>query len=544
MSVLTLVGMNGLTVQGLNCHRKTRLYVLLDLSLHMNKTEAPSRWYFVCYDQLNHDIFPWSKNREDIGLILIESELKGNSLNYHKQKLAMLLSNMRHFAKEAEELGHQVRYYFTKGNYKDELSKIIEKLGSIFLVEPAERSMRIELQQLVDLGKIILQKHDGWLTKREWFTQTVGTNPPFRMDKFYQKVRRETGILMVDGKPVNGKFSFDSENRLPWKGEPLPQEELKFQVDEIDKSVEEMVNKNFSNHPGNCDLSKVPTTLMQHQESLKWAIDNIEFFGPYEDAMTTQSRHLFHSKLATSINLHRLSPRTVIDAVMITDSPINSLEGFFRQMIWREYVKHVHDVTDGFRTLEIFNNELNQPNFLNQNNPLPDAYWGSKTGFNCLDEVVKSVMDDGWTHHIPRLMILSNFASLLDINPRQLTTWFHEAFIDAYDWVVEPNVLGMGTYSLGSAMMTKPYVSGTPYINKMSDYCKSCKFNPKKDCPVSNLYWAFLDRHRDSFEGNIRMAMPIRNLAKRSQEKKLIDNEYYENILQALSDGNEFQGLN
>ncbi len=116
-------------------------------------------------------------------------------------------------------------------------------------------------------------------------------------------------------------------------------------------------------------------------------------------------------------------------------------------------------------------------------------------------------------------LFLSNFASLLDINPRQLTTWFHEAFIDAYDWVVEPNVLGMGTYSLGSAMMTKPYVSGTPYINKMSDYCKSCKFNPKKDCPVSNLYWAFLDRHRDSFEGNIRMAMPIRNLAKRSEEK-------------------------
>ena len=146
-------------------------------------------------------------------------------------------------------------------------------------------------------------------------------------------------------------------------------------------------------------------------------------------------------------------------------------------------------------------------------------------------------MEDGWTHHIPRLMILSNFASLLDINPRELTTWFHEAFIDAYDWVVEPNVLGMGTYSLGSAMMTKPYVSGTPYINKMSDYCNDCQFNPKKDCKVSNLYWAFLERHKSSFEGNFRMSMPLRNLARRSEEKKAEDNAIYLDIVSALSQG-------
>ena len=506
--------------------------------------EKPSNWYFVCYDQLNHNIFPWSKNRKDTGLILIESESKGMSKNYHKQKLALLLSNMRHFAIEAEELGHQVKYYHTKDNYKIKLGEIVKNIGPINVVEPAERSMRVELQELFDSGDLILQNHDAWLTKREWFTQTVGTTPPFRMDKFYHKVRRETGILMADGKPVNGKFSFDSENRLPWKGEHQPQKELKFDIDEIDNSVMNLVNTKFSLHPGNCDLSKVPTTLKQHQESLKWAIANMEYFGPYEDAMSTQSRHLFHSKLATSINLHRLSPREVVDAVMSTNAPINSLEGFYRQMIWREYVKHVHDITDGFRTLEIYNQELNEPNFLNQNNPLPEAYWGVETGFNCLDEVVKSVIEDGWTHHIPRLMVLSNFASLLDINPRQLTTWFHEAFIDAYDWVVEPNVLGMGTYSLGSAMMTKPYVSGTPYINKMSDYCKSCKFNPKKDCPVSNLYWAFLERHKDSFEGNIRMAMPLRNLARRSEEKKLTDLNAYENILQALSSGKQFCGAN
>ena len=218
---------------------------------------------------------------------------------------------------------------------------------------------------------------------------------------------------------------------------------------------------------------------------------------------------------------------------------MNSLEGFFRQLIWREYVRHIHEVTDGFRTLEVFDDKQSAPNFLNQNNPLPETFWGVKSGFNCLDTVVDSVMDEGWTHHIPRLMILSNFANLLDINPRELTTWFHEAFIDAYDWVVEPNVLGMGTYSLGDAMMTKPYISGTPYINKMSDYCKSCKFDPKKNCMVSNLYWAFIERHKDSFQGNIRMSMPLRNLAKRSDEKKEQDKLAYEYILYSLSRSEE-----
>ena len=498
-------------------------------------------WYFVAYDQLNHDIFPWSNDeRANNGLILIESKAKGNSLNYHKQKLALLLSNMRHFAKEAEDLGHPVMYRFTDGNYHDELTKLCQEVGSINMVNPAERSLRSEIKPLVESGKISIVEHDGWLTKREWFTETVGNEPPFRMDKFYQRVRKETGILMQDGKPMGGKYSFDAENRLPWSGDPPTQEEQVFAIDEIDDAVMQLVNSEFSSHPGNCDLTKVPTTLGQHQQALQWGMDNMEFFGPYEDAMSSKSRYLFHSKMAISVNLHRLSPREIVDSAIKTNAPINSIEGFFRQMIWREYVKHVHDVTDGFRTLEVYSDTLDEPNFLEQNNPLPAAYWGAKTGLNCLDEVVESVMDEGWTHHIPRLMVLSNFASLLDINPRELTTWFHEAFIDAYDWVVEPNVLGMGTYSLGSAMMTKPYVSGTPYINKMSDYCKSCKFNPKKDCKVSNLYWAFLERHKESFEGNIRMAMPLRNLAKRSDEKKAQDVMAYNDILSALSEGREF----
>lgn len=504
----------------------------------MTSENNAKRWYFVCYDQLNHEIFPWSKYpRDETGLIFIESKNKGNSLNYHKQKLAYLLSNMRHFALEARELGHPVRYSYTEGDYSEKLEKLIQELGPIHLVQPAERSMRVEIEPLVFSGQLLIKNHPGWLTKREWFIDSLGTKPPFRMDKFYRKVRKETGVLMKDGKPIGGKFSFDNENRLPWKGNPQAQAELVFGIDEIDEKVMELVNQEYSLHLGNCDLSKVPTSRSQHLTALEWAKGNMQFFGPYEDAMSTKSRHLFHSKLAISVNLYRLTPKQIVDAAISTDAPLNCIEGFFRQMIWREYVKHIHDITDGFRKLEIYNNSSDQPNYLSQNNPLPPAYWGVNTGMNCLDNVIDSVLEEGWTHHIPRLMILSNFANLLDINPRELTTWFHEAFIDAFDWVVEPNVLGMGTYSLGPVMMTKPYVSGTPYINKMSDFCESCKFNPKKNCKVSNLYWAFLERHKEALSDNIRMAMPLRNLANRSVEKKLEDSLTYEKIIQTLLGG-------
>lgn len=165
------------------------------------------------------------------------------------------------------------------------------------------------------------------------------------------------------------------------------------------------------------------------------------------------------------------------------------------------------------------------------------AYWGQSSGMECLDWAVESVMDEAWTHHIPRLMVLSNLAQLMDIEPRQLTDWFHAAFIDAFDWVVEPNVLGMGTFALGDAMMTKPYVSGSPYIKKMGDFCSSCEFHPAKTCPISPMYWAYFERHKAAFSGNHRLAMTLRTLAKRSEEKKQHDRESFEYVVRTLGEG-------
>ena len=288
------------------------------------------------------------------------------------------------------------------------------------------------------------------------------------------------------------------------------------------------------------DLRKIPTNHEQASQSLIFALQHLPNFGPFEDAMSSNSKGLFHSRLAALINIHRIMPKKLMESVLSVSAPMNSIEGFVRQLIWREYVKHVHDITDGFRSItvnktttarrdamwyeesdrRISTNPESHPNRLNQVNNLPMAYWNGDSGLHCLDTVVNSVLEDGWTHHIPRLMVLGNIASLLDINPRQLTDWFHAAFIDAYDWVVEPNVLGMGTFALGESMMTKPYVSGAAYINRMSDYCEQCQFNPKKDCPITNLYWDFISRHSNAFRSNHRMSMPLRNSERRDVTKK------------------------
>ena len=499
----------------------------------------PKRWLYLLYDQLNLELNPWKKESpESTGIILIESLSKGKSRPYHKQKLGLILANMRSFALETQEKGHPVRYISTRSSYSEALEKL--EIPLIHCINPAELSTRKELEPLLDSGRLQQHPHTGWLTPRKWFIQELGLKPPFRMDKFYRRFRKETGILMDGKAPVGGKYSFDSENRMPWKGAPMAPEEQNFELLDTDSEVEDLVNEIFYDHPGEIDLRKIPTNHEQASQSLIFALQHLPNFGPFEDAMSSNSKGLFHSRLAALINIHRIMPKKLMESVLSKSAPMNSIEGFVRQLIWREYVKHVHDITDGFRSItvnktttarrdamwyeesdrQISTNPETHPNRLNQVNDLPMAFWNGDSGLHCLDTVVSSVIEDGWTHHIPRLMVLGNIASLLDINPRQLTDWFHAAFIDAYDWVVEPNVLGMGTFALGESMMTKPYVSGAAYINRMSDYCEQCQFNPKKDCPITNLYWDFISRHSNAFRSNHRMSMPLRNSERRDVTKK------------------------
>jgi len=436
------------------------------------------------------------------------------------------------------------------------------------IMTPAERELRADLQPLVDAGGLELIPHEGWLTTDNHFVSGVGQKPPWRMDSFYRHVRRHTGILMEGEKPTGGKFSFDTENRLAWDGNPPAPSIPTFPVDAIKREVGELIAREFSHHPGNLDLSAVPSTKADAEALWTWAQrECLANFGPYEDAMSTRSSNLFHTRLSSLINICRLLPSRVVAEVEKMDIPLPSKEGFIRQMLgWREFVRHVHVKTDGFRDLptgecrtadspgdggyhrwagrpwlsKSLRDQPNggaQPSFLGSDRPLPPAYWGEPSGFACLDRVVEDVWSEGYSHHITRLMVLANVATLLDVSPRELTDWFWAAYTDAYDWVVEPNVLGMGTFALGDLMITKPYVSGAGYIDRMSDYCGMCAFDPKVNCPFTHLYWAFLKRHETRLRGNPRLRVVLASLRKRSGSRHQTDRAIYQLVKETLISG-------
>lgn len=527
------------------------------------------RWVYVPYDQLHHGIGPLGGLApSEAAIVLVEAPAKAARRPYHKQKLFLVLANQRRFALEEAERGVLVRYEVAGDGegYAEVLRRVAGELDAPLLhAEPAERELRRELGPLVEEGLLEVRPHDGWLTTPEDFVAGTGEAPPWRMDRFYRHVRKRTGILMDgDGKYEGGKVSFDVENRLAWDGDPPAPEVPRFRHGDIEDEVAALIEERFGHHPGTLDPQALPTRPSQVERLWEWARDEcLEHFGPYEDAMSKDEASLFHTRISPLLHLHRLLLRDVVEEVAAMDAPIASREGFVRQLLgWREFVRHVHRATDGFRRLpegtgvqqgaapdagwERWTGEAWEgappepgaaPSVLGADRPLPPAFWGRESGLACLDACVARVLEHGYGHHIERLMVLSNLATLLDVSPRELTDWFWCAYVDAYDWVVEPNVLGMGTFGAGEVMTTKPYVSGAAYIDRMGDFCGGCAFHPKKTCPVTRLYWAFLARHRDALEGNQRIAMPLRSLAKRAEGQRDEDARVFEAVSAALTAG-------
>jgi deoxyribodipyrimidine photolyase-related protein len=527
------------------------------------------QWVFVPYDQLSDQIGPLSRQQPgSLGVILIENTWKASLRPYHKQRLAFIVTNLRHFALEQAQRGLAIRYMVSNRPYCQTLEPLIAELGPIVTMMPAERELRLDLQPLIDSKGLLILPHEGWLTTTEQFQSARGKSPLWLMDSFYRRVRKDTDILMQAGKPMGGKFSLDAANRLPWHGHPQAPTPPTFETDPITQEVGRLVEDKFKEHPGHLDLEKIPASREDADKLWSWAKrECLEMFGPYEDAMSSLSRGIFHTRISPLLNIHRLLPREIIEDVNKMNLPLSSKEGFIRQVLgWREFVFHVHLQTDGFRLLPSGSPARGQspgdggfsrwrgrkwippkapptfdagaaPSFLGCQEHLPPAFWGQSSGLTCLDTVVKSVWQEGYSHHITRLMILANLATLLDVCPRELTDWFWVAYTDAYDWVVEPNVLGMGTYALGDLMTTKPYVSGTPYIHKMSDYCQLCSFTPKTNCPISSLYWAFLTRHADMLQANPRMKLVMASAAKWSPSKKDHDQAVFEKSSRILANG-------
>lgn len=534
-----------------------------------NPNPAKRDWIYIPYDQLSDQIGPLAREpASSLGIVLVENPWKAARRPYHRQKLALILANMRHFAIEQAERGVAIRHVIANGPYHAVLESLVDELGPLRVMRPAERELRADLEPLVNSGKLVVIDHEGWLTTRDQFKRAAPNGPPWRMDAFYRLVRRDTGVLMEKGKPLGGKFSFDTENRRPWRGDPPAPEPLTFPVDPIKEEVGRLIERAFPRHPGRLDLENLPSTKVDAESAWRWAREQaLPHFGPFEDAMSVRSSTLFHGRVSSLVNLHRLLPARLIADTLSSTISLASKEAFIRQILgWREFVRHVHDVTDGFRRSTRSRPAIvarpgdggyrrwsgedwptsthlgdpdggAAPNALGQDGLLPPAFWGTPSGLHCLDHVVRGVWNEGYSHHITRLMILSNIASLLDTSPRELTDWFWVAYTDAFDWVVEPNVLGMGTFALGDLMTTKPYVSGAAYIAKMSDYCGDCAFDPKSNCPVSSLYWAYLARHESSLRGNQRLAMPLASLRKRSAARRESDRQTYEITRERLANG-------
>ncbi len=529
------------------------------------------RWVYVPYDQLTDAIGPLQRiPARELGIVMVECPAKASRRPYHQHKLALVLACGRHFALEQAARGVAVRHVVAppQVDIAAALDPVVRELGGVSMMEAAERELRVELAPLVAQRVIRVEPHGGWLTDETDFAAACGA-PPWRMDAFYRHVRRRTGLLMDRGKPRGGKWSFDAENRRPYTGDPPAPVPPTTVPDAITSEVIDLVRTRFGNHPGVIDPASLPATRADAEHAWRWALEAcLPDFGPFEDAMSTRSTGLFHTRIAALLHLHRLLPSRVVADAVGSSAPLASVEGFVRQILgWREYVRHVHRVTDGLRALPggaaaqadgpgdggwsgwtgrpwpaTAGDGGACPSHLGSAQPVPPALWGAISGLACLDRVVRDTWREAWGNHITRLMVIANLMTLIDTSPRALTDWFWVAYADAYDWVVEPNVLAMGSFAVGDLATTKPYVSGAPYLDKMSDYCRTCAFDPRHNCPITPLYWAFLARHADVLAGNPRLSVPLAALRRRDPAKRRADAATFERVSRVLAAGGRVDG--
>jgi len=473
-----------------------------------------SRIIYLPFDHLHrkHGALKGADPKSDL-IVFVESARMTTGRNWHKERLFFLISSARHFAQTLEVEGFQVEY-IKAATTIDGLKEITKKHGALPLVCAEPSSFR-QYQALKD-HKVTFVENDFFLTSRILFKLWADEQKSYLMENFYRKQRLRLNVLMAGTDPIGGSWNFDKDNRMPPPKKYEGPTYLEHKRDEIDNEVA-------------AELSHVPTntwatTRKGALAQLKNFIDNhFAEFGPLEDAMTTQNWALHHSLISPYLNNGLLHPSEVIDAAIKAFEtgkvPIESAEGFVRQVIgWREYVNGMYwFLGPEYRK----NNQLGATRKL-----LPLFSDPSATKMNCMKEIGTDIQDRAWVHHIPRLMVLSNLALITGTNPQEFLDWMREVFIDATEWVMVPNVIGMGVHADGGQMMTKPYAAGGAYISRMSDYCKPCAYNPKlrvgdDACPFTTLYWDFLDRHSETFAKNHRMSQQVFGLNRLSDLPEL-----------------------
>ena len=451
---------------------------------------------------------------EDFGLC--------REFKYHKSKIYLFLAAMREYRDELLKNSIKVNY-FELDQRTDELEYVDflidflknKKIQEINIFEIEDKPFELKFLKKLAQNQIEVKitKSPMFLFSREEFIHMAKGKKTYRMASFYQKARKKLNILIDEtGNPVGGKWSFDEDNRKKIPKNIEPPLEIKSVLSKNHHQLVETINQHFKNHPGSLDNIWFPVQRLEAKKQLrKFLKDKFKDFGTYEDAMIEGGNFLYHSCLSALLNIGLLTPDEVISETFKFSEknsiPLNSLEGFIRQIIgWREFIRGIYHA-EGV-------NQSNS-NYWNNSKKLTSSWYDGSTGIEPLDDCIKTTLKDGYIHHIPRLMIISNIMNMCGVHPKEIYKWFMEMYIDSSEWVMVPNVFGMATYSDGGLMSTKPYTCGSNYVLKMSNYKKG-DWCDKLD----GIYWSFTEKNRKFYEGNPRLSLLTRSLDKLDPERK------------------------
>jgi len=480
-------------------------------------------------------------------VLLTEVADEATYVPHHKQKIALILSAMRHFAAELRAEGIAVDYVTLNdpqntGSFTGEVTRAAarHKPDRIVVTEPGEWRVLQAMRGWADETglPVDIREDTRFFASRRRFARWAEDRRTYRMEFFYREMRRETGILLTpDGEPEGGHWNYDAENRKPLPKGFTPPQRQRFAPDAMTQEVLDLVARCFPDNFGDLEPFGWAVTRADALAALKEFLSHcLPRFGDYQDAMKQGAPFLHHGLIAPYLNIGLLGPREICAAAEAEyregRAPLNAVEGFIRQILgWREYVRGLY-----WHRMPAYA----ETNALDAHRPLPWLYWGGETKMNCLQEVIGQTRQHAYSHHIQRLMVTGNFALLAGIDPKQVEEWYLAVYADAFEWVELPNTHGMALFADGGIMASKPYAASGAYIDRMSDFCGTCAYKVKEKsgheaCPFNYLYWAFLIRNEKALKGNPRMAMPYRTLAKWPEDRRQAIAREAENFLDSLA---------
>jgi len=459
-------------------------------------------------------------------VLMVESRAEATAWKHHKQKLVLVWSAMRQFAQRLTDRGFRVRYVRlddpeNTGSIDGELRRALAERPFANIVRTACGKWALEAHLLaLDLPVAIeTLEDDRFLCSRAEFADWACDRRELRMEFFYRQMRRKTGLLMDGDQPAGGRWNFDAENRRKLPPGLRPPERLRTPPNPVTLELIKRVEHGFEDHFGGLADFGWPTNPDEARAALDHFIaDMLPGFGDWQDAMSWDRPFLWHALISPALNIGLLDPldicRRAEAAWREGRAPLNAVEGFIRQILgWREFVRGIYWLKMP---------EYGLRNALDAQGKLPWFYWSGETDMACVADTVRAVRDHAYAHHIQRLMVTGNLAMLLGVHPDAVDDWYMVAFADAYEWVEMPNTRGMATFADGGIVGSKPYAASGAYIDRMSDYCRSCRYDVKarigeNACPFNALYWDFIDRNARRLAGNGRMTMPLKTLEKMAE---------------------------